>query len=118
MQLGGSRLLPRTRSQLQLKFAQRRAAACRREEFACDLAPFFVGQTTILRRTDDEAVIKFLATDQMFVNVCAAITNPRPFDLFVCRRGAEGLTSFFPPLRFARAQLHQFGIVRWFAFRT
>src|SRR5262249_22687198 len=84
----------------------------------CDLAPFFVGQTTILRRTDDKAMIEFLATNQLFVDVRPAITNVRPLDLFVCRRVAESKTGLLPPLRFARTPLHEFGIVRRFAFRT
>src|SRR5262249_56278992 len=118
LQLGCSRLLPRTRPQLQLKFAQGRLRSRRLEELACDLAPFFVGQTTILRRTDDKAMIEFLATNQLFVDVRPAITNVRPLDLFVCRRVAESKTGLLPPLRFARTPLHEFGIVRRFAFRT
>src|SRR5205085_3213021 len=118
LQLGGPLRLTRTRSQLQLVVAQRRLRPGRRKEFARHRAPFFIGQTTILGRTDGEAMIEFGATDQLFIDVRAAITGARPFDRFVFGRGADRFSGLLPPLRFAGARLDDFRVIGRLAFRT
>ena len=72
--------LSRTRPQLQREFAQGCLRSRRHKKFSRHGAPLFVGQTTILRGANHEAMIEFSATHQQFVNVRAAITNACPFD--------------------------------------
>ena len=116
LQLSCSGRLPRSRTQFQGEVAQRFLRARCGKELARYFAALFIGQATILRGANHEAMIEFSATDQHFVDVRASITNASPLNWLVIRRRADRLAGLQPPLRFARTVFDDFGVVRRFAF--